>query len=475
MVDKDKRAARELAARDGIPYARALREVRSRPRPPIPEQAIAALQADPAAGYGADDWSWEARSAREEAERLTYWHHRRSGRQVRLWEADIEVRCAAVDELEAWWRLALGYLRAPVYRVPDMSGSWCTTQELHDGPQHDGRREVALVPAAGLAAGEWERLLDDYPRRPVPWPDEWTVRGPEKTFDVGDYAASLRRAAARAAGEPVDAPDRPGLPGELTGRLRAWRAVHCPQFLAGVTIDDARERAAQLAATIVDVHGRPAGRVLDVRPDDGMPGRDGIWLHPVTFGGSVHALGLLFDDYEATTAPAVLLAGEADRLEQQWRAENAESAAYEARLHTQPDGTRTLSTPAELADVAELMNRRYRREPTEVIRKQAEHWRYMADRVYSKVVNDDNDLKRIEEADAMAKALTALADQRERQARPPASRTRADVDVDELVWITPADADAGDEEAGRVWRGADAADHAARLEDALSAQPDDGR
>jgi hypothetical protein len=69
----------------------------------------------------------------------------------------------------------------------------------------------------------------------------------------------------------------------------------------------------------------------------------------------------------------------------------------------------------------------------------------------------------------MAKALTALAEQRERQARPPAARTRPD--VDELVWITPSDVASGDEVAGLVWRGADAADYAARLEDALSARP----
>ncbi|WP_141714179.1 hypothetical protein [Micromonospora inyonensis] len=73
MVDKDKRAARELAARDGIPYARALRQVRQQPRPPIPPEAIAALEVDPAAGYAGDDWSFEARHAREEARTLAYW------------------------------------------------------------------------------------------------------------------------------------------------------------------------------------------------------------------------------------------------------------------------------------------------------------------------------------------------------------------------------------------------------------------
>jgi hypothetical protein len=72
MVDMDKRAARELAERDGIPYARALREVRRHPRPPIPAQAIAALEADPAAGYAEDDLSWDARSARQGAEKLAY-------------------------------------------------------------------------------------------------------------------------------------------------------------------------------------------------------------------------------------------------------------------------------------------------------------------------------------------------------------------------------------------------------------------
>jgi hypothetical protein len=44
----------------------------------------------------------------------------------------------------------------------------CFTQELHDEPE-DGHREVAVVPVDQLAAGEWERLLQDYPRRPMPW------------------------------------------------------------------------------------------------------------------------------------------------------------------------------------------------------------------------------------------------------------------------------------------------------------------
>jgi hypothetical protein len=40
-----------------------LRQARRQPRPPIPAEAIAALAVDPVAGYAADDWSWEARSA----------------------------------------------------------------------------------------------------------------------------------------------------------------------------------------------------------------------------------------------------------------------------------------------------------------------------------------------------------------------------------------------------------------------------
>jgi hypothetical protein len=399
---------------------------------------------------------------------------------VRLWEADIEVRCVAVNEDEAWWRLALGYLRTPVYRVPDMGGLCCHTTELHHGPEHDGYREVALVTVDELAKGEWERLVDDYPRRPMPWPETWAPGGPEKTFDIDDYAASLRRAATRAAGqpadEPADEPTRPTLEADLPQRLQVWRAVHCAGFLAGVTIDDARTRAAELAATIVDTRGRKLARVVDVRPDDGMTGRDGVWLHPVTFGGSIESTRLLWDDYEAAdtpaAAPAALLTTEADRLQAQWRAEHAEASAYEARLHTQPDGTRTLSTPAELTEVAEQITARYRNKPADDIRQRAEHWRYMADRVYGKVVNGDEDVKRIEQADAMAKALARLAEQREQQASPPpAVRSRPTIRDDELVWITPADVDPGDEEAGLVWRGADAADHAARTENALSTQP----
>ncbi len=470
MVDKDKRAAREVAARDGIPYARALRQVRQQPRPPIPPQALAALQADPAAGYAEDDWSWDARHARGQAQKLAYWRRRQQDREVRLWEAVIEVRCLAVSDDEAWWRIALGYMRTPIYRAEGMS---CFTQELHDEPE-DGYREVAVVEVDQLADGEWERLLQDYPRRPVPWPSTWSSRGPEKAHDIAGYAAALRRAAARAAGGDVDEPALAPLPPELVARLQVWRAVHTAEFLAGVSIDDARIRAAELAATIVDVHGRPLARVLEVRPDDGFAGKDGQWLHPVMWSGSVESAESLWDDYEAagTAAadPARLLHAEADRLDQQWRAENAEIAAFGARLHTQPDGSRTLSTVEEIDDVRQLVMRRWRDKPVAEIRERAEHWRYMADRVYGKVVNTDEDAKRVEQADAMAKALTAMADEREQPA--PATRRQPPPLTDELVWLSPAEVDPGDEEAGLVWRGADAADYAARLEDAVADDQD---
>jgi hypothetical protein len=44
--------------------------VRQQPRPPIPPRAIAALRSDPAAGHAADDWSSEARYARDQARTL---------------------------------------------------------------------------------------------------------------------------------------------------------------------------------------------------------------------------------------------------------------------------------------------------------------------------------------------------------------------------------------------------------------------
>lgn len=171
--------------------------------------------------------------------------------------------------------------------------------------------------------------------------------------------------------------------------------------------------------------------------------------------------------------PPFRATSKAERLEQQWRAENAEIDAYEARLHTQPDGTRTLSKPEELDQVTEQIVARYRRKTPAEVRKQAEHWRYMADRVYSKVVDGDEDIKRIEQADAIAKALERLADERQPSA-PVEERRTADLPGDEYVWVTPAEVDPGDEEAGLVWRGADAADYASRLEDALSARKEHG-
>ncbi|MGC4855522.1 hypothetical protein ACLQ24_19535 [Micromonospora sp. DT4] len=79
---------------------------------------------------------------------------------------------------------------------------------------------------------------------------------------------------------------------------------------------------------------------------------------------------------------------------------------------------------------------------------------------------------RIEQADAMAKALSRLADERETR---PAPRTASRHSPgEEFVWVTPAEVDPGDEEAGLVWRGADAADYAARVEDMLSARQEPG-
>ncbi|MEV0734282.1 hypothetical protein [Polymorphospora sp. NPDC050346] len=409
-----KRAARTLATSEGIPYTAALRRLGGQPTPPIPVEALAAADVDPAAGYAADDWSYQARSARQAANALRYWEQRRAGRPVRLWQAEIEVRCAATGEDEAWWRIALGYMRYPLHRV---AGVQTHTVSLSDDA--DQTHDVAPVPDTDVDPAERRRLEADYPRRPMPWPVRPAPYGPEKSFDITDYAAALRRGAARAAGRtPTDLPDPAPLPAGT--RLGIWRAVHQAEFLAGHDIADARRRAAELAATIVDTDGRPLGRVVDLKPDDGFrSATSGEWIHPACWPSTDPAQEL-WDDHDAAGQPAAslarILADEADRLARSWAQSEAEHHALEARLHTQPDGTRTLSAPAELERAALAARFRHGGKTPAELRAEADHYDYMADRVYGKAVHDDDDIKRVEEAAAMAKTLRQLADERDARA-----------------------------------------------------------
>ena len=85
----------------------------------------------------------------------------------------------------------------------------------------------------------------------------------------------------------------------------------------------------------------------------------------------------------------------------------AEHAEFEARLHTQPDGSRTLSTPAELAAEAAAARAEYSEASVSELRAAADTADYMADRVYGRSVETDRDLKRIERTRHRAKILRA--------------------------------------------------------------------
>jgi hypothetical protein len=415
------RAARQLAAAQGIKYTEALRLVSQAPKadPPIPPAALAAAAADPAAGYAADDWSTAARMARDDAGQLRAWEARRAGRPVRMWEAGIEVRCAATCELEAWWRLTL-YMREPRYRAAGLA-SEPMSQDL-DGRARGTHSQVQLVPDGQVSLAERERLELDYPRRDVLWPREWTLAGPEKDHDITEYACALRLASWRLSGE-LDAPpgsSRPPLPGGVT--LRIWRAVYKCRFLAGMSTGDARGRAAELAGTVVAWDGRPSGRVLSLEPDDGFAGASG-WLHPACTGTiGRETQDALWDDYDAGASAAVQAAAltrEAGLLEGHWHRSNAEAEAWEARLHTQPDGSRTLSTARELEDIAMAARVRHGYKTPAQLREAADQASYMAERVYGKAVENDDDYRRIERARHQATVLRQLADDLE--ARKPGS------------------------------------------------------
>jgi hypothetical protein len=96
-------------------------------------------------------------------------------------------------------------------------------------------------------------------------------------------------------------------------------------------------------------------------------------------------------------------------LSDTYRASAREHQVFEARLHTQPDGARTLSTPAELARVATAARARHRGKSPAELRQAAELADYMADRVYGRAVENDEDFKRIEHARHEARTLRELA------------------------------------------------------------------
>ncbi|MFI1236730.1 hypothetical protein [Nocardia salmonicida] len=101
----------------------------------------------------------------------------------------------------------------------------------------------------------------------------------------------------------------------------------------------------------------------------------------------------------------------AQDLRASWNTARTENARFEAAQHTQPDGSRTLSTPAEFAAVERGAALRAEGLTAEQLRALADEDDYMASSVYGKAVETDDDAKRVERLHHRASVLRALAGQ----------------------------------------------------------------
>lgn len=417
---KARREALTRQARTGESYARAHRIARDLAASPSPaeldERGVAGARAR-RASFSGDDWSMGARTAQSDLFAVEEWEGRSDGRQVRLWDGVIEVRTSAVDEDDASLRLG-SYVRWPLHRAGSSNGLLSGEEET--GEDTPGEY-LARIDESRLTAAERRLLTLDYAPAALGVPG-----GPfseRQGAHVQDYLESLHRAHLRLlghfpAGREAELDRDRGL--LLEGAdLTFWRARRHAWFLAGPGIESARERAAELASTIVDYAGRPAGRVVSITPDDGFRHAvDGLWCHPATLVPVTE----LWDDYDLAehstgepAAVAALLAFERAALDSAYHRDAREIAEHEARLHLQPDGARTLSTPAELRAAAAACRKRYAGTDPAVLRQKADEADYMASRVYGKAVDNDQDYKRIEYAEHEARTLRAMASEIEDQ------------------------------------------------------------
>ncbi|PRX46553.1 hypothetical protein B0I33_107130 [Prauserella shujinwangii] len=172
---------------------------------------------------------------------------------VEPWSATLDVRTAALDVDEACFRLAL---RHPYHRTGD-------TPVLYGAE--------SIAPCTGELTPDERLLLElDYPRGVLPHAHDRSAHGRFEQAHVADYVQALLLAHERLLDPPDERAERRyAARRELRPevRLRVWQARYRVWFLAGRDKASARERAGELAATIVDYAGRPFARIHDVRPD----------------------------------------------------------------------------------------------------------------------------------------------------------------------------------------------------------------
>ncbi|MFE5518340.1 hypothetical protein ACFQ9Q_11510 [Streptomyces virginiae] len=334
-------------------------------------------------------------------------------------------------------------MRSPIHRCGDqpllhqtweIGGGYTSWEEVEE---RGYRRELAPLAPDDLTEDERRRLEADYPREVFP---HLGIRGAHygawEQGHVADYCQTLDRAALmieqgrglteddlRQWAATLDA-ERGPLPDGVT--LTYWRAHFRVEFLAGYDEASARQRAEELAATVVDYAGRPIGRVVDgsVEPEDGFRNAiDGRWMHPAASGMGELGRRALWEDYAEVEARTT--AGEpvgsrpvlrdmyrraADQLRESFTRSTGEYTAHEEKLNTQPDGPRTYTSPGMMRLVTANARAAAEGKTPSELRKMAEDADHMARRVYGKVVENDEDVRRIEATEQRAKVWAKLAD-----------------------------------------------------------------
>ncbi|MEV8590876.1 hypothetical protein AB0424_28450 [Streptomyces sp. NPDC051180] len=429
------------AARQGEKFTTALRRETAGLSPAeLNALGVADAKAHAASFADKDDWDWDTRRARQEWEEVQWWERMRAGGEVRIWNAVIETRAAALNADDAWHRLSL-YMRSPIHRRGDeplLHMTWEIGNASSDEVAERGyRHELDPLAPGALSEEERRRLEADYPRGVFA---HLGTRGEHygawEQAHVADYCQTLDRAARRIEqGRGLTEKDLQRWVSELDAergplpdgvKLTYWRAHFRVEFLAGYDEASARRRAEELAATVVDYAGRPIGRVVDgtLEPEDGFRSAvDGRWVHPAASGLGELGRRALWEDYaevEARTA-----AGEpvgslpvlrdmyrlaAEQLRDAFARSTGDYTAHEAKLHTQPDGTRTYTSPGMMRQVTANARAEAEGKTPAELREMAEHADYMARRVYGKVVQNDEDVRRIEAAEQRARVWAKLAD-----------------------------------------------------------------
>ncbi|KMS82136.1 hypothetical protein ACZ91_60200 [Streptomyces regensis] len=264
------------------------------------------------------DWSDQACRIRQEALDVDLWERRRRGRPVRLWSAQLVVRTAGLDADDARFRLAC--LAHPYHRIGDVPRLYATAGPT-EWPVPDEYGAITDEEAAEAASLRrmYPAALAERRRRAVETGHvTGTGHAAEGATPVGgggaganvdgvdpdgvDPAARLHAAdhaaALEMAGRGVRRTVAPGL---IPSGLRCWQAWQRVLFLAGP--GDARDRAEELAATVVDARGAVAASVASVQEEEGRRDPvDGRMVHPAYDVGPF-GVEALWDDFDTDPRP----------------------------------------------------------------------------------------------------------------------------------------------------------------------------